>query len=126
MDEAALRRLLTGRNSGVARALARKAVATETAAKQIATSEGLVDTGRYRSSIGWRLGEDGQGIFAEIGSRVRYAGFIERGTRPHIIVARNKKALFWKGAEHPVRLVHHPGTRPYRVLERALRIGVRA
>jgi hypothetical protein len=126
MDEAALRRLLTGRNSGVARSLARKAVATETAAKQIATSEGLVDTGRYRSSIGWRLGEDGQGLFAEIGSRVGYAGILERGSRPHVIVARNKKALWWKSAQHPVRLVRHPGTKAYRVLERALRIGVRA
>jgi hypothetical protein len=126
MDEAALRRLLNGRQSGIARALARKALATESAAKQIATAEGLVDTGRYRSSIAWRLGEDGLGLYAEIGSAVKYAGYLERGTRPHVIRPRQKKALFWKGAEHPVRLVHHPGTRPYHVLKRALRIGVLA
>lgn len=126
MDEAALRRLLNGRNSGVARALARKAVATETAAKQIITAEGLVNTGRYRSSISWRLGGDGAGLFAEIGSRVPYAGFIEFGTRPHVIRPRSKQALAWKGAEHPVRLVHHPGTKPKHVLHRALRIGIRA
>lgn len=126
MDEAALRRLLNGRNSGVARALARKAVATETAAKQIITAEGLVDTGRYRSSIAWRLGEDGQGLYALIGSKVPYAGFIEFGTRPHVIRPKTKRALAWKGAEHPVRLVHHPGTKPQHVLHRALRIGIRA
>jgi hypothetical protein len=126
MDEAALRRLLNGRQSGIARALARKALATESAAKQIATAEGLVDTGRYRSSIAWRLGEDALGLYAEIGSAVRYSGFLEKGTRPHVIRPRQKKALFWKGADHPVRLVHHPGTRPYHVLKRALRIGVLA
>lgn len=126
MDEAALRRLLNGPQSGVARALARKAIATETAAKQIATSEGLVDTGRYRASISWRLGQDGQGLFAEIGSKVPYARFLEEGTRPHTIRPRTKKALAWKTARHPVKLVHHPGTKPYRVLVRALRIGARA
>jgi hypothetical protein len=126
MDEAALRRLLNGRQSGIARALARKALATESAAKQIATAEGLVDTGRYRSSISWRLGEDALGLYAEIGSAVPYAGYIEQGTRPHVIRPRQKQALFWKGADHPVRLVHHPGTRPYHVLKRALRIGVLA
>lgn len=121
MDEAALRRLLNGRQSGVARSLARKAVEVESIAKRIATSEGLVDTGRYRSSISWRLGVDSLGLFAEIGSAVPYAGYLERGTRPHEIRPRSKQALWWKGADHPVRVVHHPGTKPYRVLTRALR-----
>lgn len=120
-DEAALRRLLNGRQGGVARMLAAKAVKVTSAAKIIATEEGLVDTGRYRASIAWRLGQDGQGVYAEVGSAVPYAGFIERGTRPHEIMARRKKALWWKGAEHPVRRVQHPGTRAYRVLTRALR-----
>lgn len=125
MDEAALRRLLTGRQSGVARMLASKAVQVESAAKRIATAEGLVDTGRYRSSISWRLGEDGQGLYAEIGSAVPYARYLEEGTRPHVIRPRSAKALWWKGAEHPVALVHHPGTRAYRVLQRALHAVIR-
>lgn len=126
MDEAAIRRLLTGRNSGVARVLARKSVAVESAWKQLATADGLVNTGRYRSSISWRLGQDGLGLYGEIGSAVPYAGLLERGTRPHTIVPRTKKALMWKGAAHPVRVVHHPGTRPYHVGRRALRVAVRA
>ena len=42
---------------------------------------------------------------------VAYALGLELGTPPHIIRPRNKKALYWPGAEHPVKLVHHPGTR---------------
>ena len=118
MDEAALRRLLTG--SPVALTLTKKVIQVESAAKRIATQEGLVDTGRYRSSIGWRLGRDAVGLYAECGSSVPYAIHLERGTQPHIILPRQKKALWWKGAAHPVRIVHHPGTRPYNVLRRAL------
>jgi hypothetical protein len=28
-----------------------------------------------------------------------------------VIVPTNKKALFWKGASHPVKKVNHPGTK---------------
>ena len=41
-----------------------------------------------------------------------YFPHVEFGTLPHIIRPKNKKALFWKGAEHPMKLVHHPGTKP--------------
>lgn len=47
--------------------------------------------------------------------------FIEYGTRPHIIMPRVKQALWWPGARHPVRMVRHPGNRPYAVMRRALR-----
>jgi hypothetical protein len=30
--------------------------------------------------------------------------------RPHKIIPKNKKALYWKGASHPVRSVNHPGS----------------
>lgn len=126
MDDAAIRRLLTSRNGGIARSLARKSVAVESAWKQIATADGLVNTGRYRSSISWRLGQDGLGLFGKIGSAVSYAGLLEHGTKPHVIVPTRKKALMWKGAAHPVRAVHHPGTRAYNVGHRALRAASRA
>jgi len=47
-----------------------------------------------------------------------YAPFVEFGTKPHTITARNAKALFWPGAEHPVRSVHHPGTKANQFMER--------
>ena len=40
-----------------------------------------------------------------------YAAYVEYGTAPHDIAPVNKKALFWKGAANPYRLVHHPGTK---------------
>jgi hypothetical protein len=41
-----------------------------------------------------------------------YAPLVEFGTAPHRIEAKDKKALFWPGANHPVRSVQHPGTKP--------------
>ncbi len=48
---------------------------------------------------------------AETIASANYAAHVEFGTRPHEIRPRTKKALFWKGARHPVRRVQHPGTR---------------
>ncbi len=70
------------------------------------------------------LQRDIRGIVEEAGERGRvgtnisYALDVHEGTglygpkkRPIAIKARNKKALFWKGAEHPVRSVKSPGMR---------------
>ena len=38
-----------------------------------------------------------------------YAAAQNYGTEPYIIQPVNKKALFWEGADHPVKMVHHPG-----------------
>ena len=38
-----------------------------------------------------------------------YAAAQNYGTGPDIIDPKNKKFLFWEGAEHPVKMVHHPG-----------------
>ncbi len=49
------------------------------------------------------------------------AVWIEHGTRPHVIEAKDAGALFWEGARHPVRRVNHPGTPAMHVLRNALR-----
>lgn len=41
-----------------------------------------------------------------------YFYYVEFGTVAHIIKPKNKKALYWKGAEHPYKIVRHPGTKP--------------
>ena len=48
-------------------------------------------------------------------SNIKYAPGVEYGTKAHIIKAKNKKALYWKGAKHPVKSVRHPGSKakPY-------------
>jgi hypothetical protein len=51
---------------------------------------------------------------------VDYARYVIDGTRPHEIRPRHAQALFWPGAQHPVAVVHHPGTRPNDFVARAL------
>lgn len=60
------------------------------------------------------------GAEATVGPHTDYAIFVEFGTRPHVILPVNKKALYWKGARHPVKSVHHPGTQPHPFLRPAL------
>jgi len=48
---------------------------------------------------------------ATVGSDLPYAKFVTDGTRAHTIQPKNGHALFWPGAAHPVKLIHHPGTR---------------
>ena len=81
-------------------------------AKSNLTKNKSVDTGHLRQGIS----TDVKGLEAIIHtSNIKYAPGVEYGTRAHIIRAKNKKALYWKGAKHPVKQVNHPGSRakPY-------------
>lgn len=60
------------------------------------------------------------GSHVRVGSDLSYAPYVISGTRPHDIYPRDKQALFWPGARHPVAFVHHPGTKPNPFLQRAL------
>lgn len=53
-----------------------------------------------------------RGLGWAVGWRQKVLTFLEYGTRPHMIYPREKMALYWKGALHPVKKVHHPGTKP--------------
>jgi hypothetical protein len=88
-----------------------------------------VKTGNLRRSI--RIGtvsESSASIIAGGRGGVGYAAIVERGSRPHVIVPRNRKVLAWGGnrrlsgslrtgarATNFARRVNHPGTRakPY-------------
>lgn len=59
-------------------------------------------------------------LYARWFPRVDYAQHVQYGTRAHEITPKNGKALFWRGARHPVKKVNHPGTRPYRYMEKIL------
>jgi hypothetical protein len=113
---------------------------TEAEAKLRITSNGSVVTGAARASIYSDV--DGKSNYAERASEakeknkevkllsavhvrkskgssmgivsvgVEYGADLEEGTNPHEIRPKNKKALYWKGASHPVKAVHHPGTPP--------------
>ena len=77
-----------------------------------AKSSASVKTGHLRRSISTKIGDMEATIHT---SNLKYAPMVEFGTRPHIIRAKNKKALYWKGATHPVKQVNHPGSKakPY-------------
>lgn len=87
--------------------------------------------GYMRSQIRWDMSLDWLGLYVDISSPARtardnapYGLFMEVGTRPHIIVPRRPGGwLRWRtktGERRRARLVHHPGTRPYAYLRRAL------
>ena len=77
-----------------------------------AKSSASVKTGHLKRSISTKMGDMEATIHT---SNLKYAPMVEFGTRPHIIRAKNKKALYWKGASHPVKQVRHPGSKakPY-------------
>jgi hypothetical protein len=98
-----------------------------------------VDTGRLKGSITWATAynqakptapaKDEDGVTFEgqagtviVGTSVSYGPSVEYGTGPHEIRPKDKKALFWKGAAHPVKKVMHPGSPAQSFLRRGLDI----
>lgn len=75
-----------------------------------------VDTGRLRSSIN----VEKQGEDWVIGTNVPYAEYVELGVKRHKIKPTNKKALYWKGAPHPVKEVQHPGYDGYLMFQKGV------
>jgi len=73
-------------------------------------------TGFLVQSFRWLLGTL-QGFWYPTAS---YARYVEFGTAPHVILPKDKKALYWPGAEHPVKRVNHPGTKANPFMERIL------
>jgi HK97 gp10 family phage protein len=97
-------------------AMSRAVLTVEAAAKR----ESPVKTGNLRRSITSRVERGGdRGI---VGTNARYARAVHEGTRPRVIRPRRARALFWRGARHPVKSVRHPGTRANPFLERAMRV----
>ena len=54
-------------------------------------------------------------LFGTVKVNEKYGLWLEEGTDAFDIVPRNKQALMWPGAAHPVKRVHHPGlkARPF-------------
>ena len=81
-------------------------------AKSNLTSNKSVKTGHLRRGIATNIGNMEATVHT---SNIKYAVMVEKGTKAHIIKPKNKKALYWKGASHPVKQVNHPGSKakPY-------------
>lgn len=76
--------------------------------------------GRLRDSIRKEQVNAGGGVTITFTANVPYAKWVLEGTSPHEIRPRTKQALFWPGADHPVAVVNHPGTRPNDFPRRAI------
>ena len=88
------------------------AMTIERNAKSNLTSNKSVKTGHLRRGIATNIGNMEATVHT---SNIKYAGMVEKGTKAHISKPKDKKALYWKGATHPVKQVNHPGSKakPY-------------
>ena len=100
----------------IQKAVKKSAFNIESQAKKNLASNKSVVTGHLRRSIATKMGDLEATIHT---SNVKYAVIVEKGSRPHIIRPKNKKALYWKGAKRPVKLVNHPGSKAKPYLEPA-------
>ena len=96
----------------VQKAVKKSAFNIESQAKKNLASNKSVVTGHLRRSISTKMGDLEATIHT---SNVKYAVIVEKGSKAHVIRPKNKKALYWKGASRPVKMVNHPGSKakPY-------------
>jgi hypothetical protein len=85
-------------------------------------------TGRMAGSWLGTVTSTGAAVSVRVGNVAGYSGYVERGTRPHVIEPRTAKVLFWRPGRGRVsafragpaafkggifaRRVQHPGTAP--------------
>jgi len=118
-DQAALFAVLNSPNGFVAKDLLRRGVAVESAAKIFASGNGggpHVQTGRLRASITHGLGEDGLGLYCDVGTNVEYAPYVELGHENTAHVYPRRGGGFGYVSDRP--------TKAFPFLRPALRAGV--
>ena len=98
--------------SDVQKVLKKSGFNIEARAKGNITNNGSVKTGHLRRGITTDIGNMEVTVHT---SNIKYAVMVEKGTKAHIIKPKDKKALYWKGATHPVKKVNHQGSKakPY-------------
>jgi hypothetical protein len=111
------------RNGMVGRDLSKRATRVQLAAK----AQTGVRTGMLKRDItkNWVNGND---LVIAVGSDRYYAKWHHDGTRPHVIRAKNAKALRFVNKRGNVvfaRSVNHPGTKPNRYLTDNLGLAVK-
>lgn len=95
--------------------------------RALSASQAVLAKHTVKGTVPWRTGFLTQSFRAELSDAVlkwfptaSYAPYVEFGTKAHTILPSEKKALYWPGAEHPVRSVRHPGTKPNQFMERII------
>lgn len=75
-DQTALHLLLAAPAGVVARSIERRAIKVQARATELCP----VLTGRLQSSITHHMGADAEGVYADVGTNVEYALYVEMGT----------------------------------------------
>jgi hypothetical protein len=71
----------------------------------------------WKHKVAWSIERDGD--TSNIVTTDEIFGYQDKGTKgPYTIRPRTKRALFWKGAAHPVKRVSHPGLKAQRFSEK--------
>lgn len=126
---AQLNDLLRAPNGTVGQHMASLGRKSTAEAKRLADAELERHTGAYHGAFRshTEVGPKGPRMVLENTSVTKsgraLAPLIEKGTRPHVIRPRRAKVLAFvvDGRRVFSRLVHHPGTKAYRIMERAVR-----
>lgn len=89
-------------------------------ARGIAETAGLQEargiTRGWKHTVSWKIERDGD--TSNIVTNDEIFHWQDQGTKgPYEIRPRRKRALFWKGAAHPVRRVTHPGLKAQKFSE---------
>ena len=79
-----------------------------------ANAEWTDRSGHARQSLKGKASGSGSSTIINISYGVNYGTILEEGSKPHVI--NGNPFLYWKGAEHPVRSVNHPGTKGFKTL----------
>lgn len=87
--------------------------------KPIMQTEVPYKTGKLRQNIT----AFSSGLSGRVGPNLKvtpYALAVHNGTGPYIIRPKTKKALWWPGLSHPVKMVRHPGIKANPFIERTV------
>jgi hypothetical protein len=116
---------ITGLDALVAKLRQAPEIAAPILLRALSASGAILAKHTVKGVVPWRTGFLTQSFRAELTAgqltwspTASYAPFVEFGTKPHVIVPKDKKALWWPGAAHPVRSVNHPGTKSNPFMER--------
>jgi len=95
--------------------------------RALSASQAILAKYTTKGIVPWRTGFLTQSFRAELTTGMlrwfptaSYAPYVEFGTKPHVILPKEKMALYWPGAAHPVARVNHPGTKANPFLERII------
>lgn len=110
-------KITTKKLDKVEKAVKTSTLSVEARAKKNLTNNKSVKTGHLRRSITHKFAYSSLIEGTVHTSNLKYAKWVEDGTRPHIIRPKKGKALYWQGASRPVKFVRHPGgkAKPYLV-----------